>query len=235
MKRAERDLLATLVDEADRIEALARDVQIDDFPTGKANLKALERSYMDWFSRANPHLPEDLRKAFNFEFEGNFFQSRIKTFIQSAHQASPLYSDEAAGIGLSQWAYPFNDAFCGPFLEQKKILLEAAERLAVSVDSVQTLDFLESIFRRLPSAIAALGRASHGQQGLTIKDEYGLQRLIHGSLCLHFSDVQPEDPSPTAAGSGPRIDFVLPEVRVVVEAKMTREGLTEKSWERSWQ
>ncbi len=228
MKKIERDLLAALVDEADQIEPLAREVQIDDLPAGRSNLKALEKSYMDWFSRAIPHLPEDLRKSFEFEFEGGFFQSRIKQFIQNAHRLNPLYSEDAASIGLSPWMYPFNDAFRGPLLEQKKILLEAAERLAVSADSVQTLDFLEAIFRRLPSAIAALGRSSHGQQGLVIKDEYGLQRLIHGVLCLHFADVQPEDPSPTAAGSGPRIDFVLPEVRVVVEAKMTREGLSDK-------
>jgi hypothetical protein len=41
-----------------------------------------------------------------------------------------------------------------------------------------------------------------------------------------FDDVRPEDYVPSKGGGNSRVDFVLPEVGVVVETKMARASLT---------
>ena len=43
-----------------------------------------------------------------------------------------------------------------------------------------------------------------------------------------FEDVRPEDPAPTRAGGSSRVDFLLKRQRIVVEVKMTREGLRDR-------
>jgi hypothetical protein len=61
-----------------------------------------------------------------------------------------------------------------------------------------------------------------------VGDEYDVQYLLQGCLRGLFDDVRPEDPSPSRAGASTRIDFVLKEEQIVVEAKMTRDGLGER-------
>ena len=58
-----------------------------------------------------------------------------------------------------------------------------------------------------------------------MEDEYDVQDFLHGLLRVFFDDVRPEDFSPERAGARSRIDFVLKQERIVVEAKMTRAGL----------
>jgi hypothetical protein len=44
-----------------------------------------------------------------------------------------------------------------------------------------------------------------------------------------FDDVRREDAVPQHAGGASRVDFMLPAAGVVVEAKMTRSGLTDRA------
>ncbi|MEV4674280.1 hypothetical protein AB0K34_21765 [Actinomadura sp. NPDC049382] len=224
MERRQRDQLTALVDEADELERLARNVQ-----TAQGNAEALaqlELKYLPWHARCLTFLPDDLLDKFRFEYEGNFAQWRIKHFLQKALERNSLYNEETAAVGVSPWTYTFNDTFRGPLLDQKRFLLTAAERFGGDVETLNRLDLLETIFRRLPFAIAVLRREVNRQPGLPMKNEYDLQRLVHAVLSLHFLDVEPEDSSPTAAGSAPRIDFVLGDERIAFETKMTRESLT---------
>ncbi|MEV0830758.1 hypothetical protein [Nonomuraea rubra] len=87
------------------------------------------------------------------------------------------------------------------------------------------LDGLEDVFRRLPIAVAVLRQEVRGRPGLTVKDEYDLQRIVHAVLCLHHLDVRPEEYGPSMAGGHPRLDFLLKNERVAVETKMTRTSL----------
>ncbi len=67
----------------------------------------------------------------------------------------------------------------------------------------------------------------HGNRStLTIDDEYDVQDLLHALLRLHFDDVRAEEWTPSYAGGASRVDFLLKNEKIVVEAKKTRNGLT---------
>lgn len=59
-------------------------------------------------------------------------------------------------------------------------------------------------------------------------DEYDVQDAMHALLRLHFTDVRPEEWTPSYAGRSTRMDFLLKPERVVIEVKMTRRGLTQR-------
>ncbi|WP_156077591.1 hypothetical protein [Saccharothrix sp. NRRL B-16314] len=63
---------------------------------------------------------------------------------------------------------------------------------------------------------------------MAIVDEYDVQRVLHAVLRLHFDDVEVEETTPRRAGGSYRIDFVLRQEKVAVEAKMTRPSLGAK-------
>ena len=63
---------------------------------------------------------------------------------------------------------------------------------------------------------------------LEIKDEYDVQDLLHALLRLYFDDIRPEEWTPSYGGGSSRMDFLLKGHDIVVEAKITRKGLTAK-------
>lgn len=63
---------------------------------------------------------------------------------------------------------------------------------------------------------------------VTIKDEYDVQDLLGALLKLHFTDVRPEEWTPSYAGNASRMDFLLKPEQLVIEAKMTRKNLGQK-------
>jgi hypothetical protein len=93
------------------------------------------------------------------------------------------------------------------------------------------MDDLEKVLilcRRFPLLSDTLRKRYGGRQPLEMADEYDVQDLLHGILRLHFDDVRPEEYTPSYAGKHSRVDFLLPRARMVVEAKMTRNGLGQK-------
>ncbi len=63
---------------------------------------------------------------------------------------------------------------------------------------------------------------------LGITDEYDVQDLLHALLRLYLDDIRPEEWTPSYGGGSSRMDFLLKGHDIVVEAKMTRKGLTAK-------
>lgn len=63
---------------------------------------------------------------------------------------------------------------------------------------------------------------------VTFNDEYDVQDFLLAILRLHFDDVRPEEWTPSYAGNSSRVDFLLPKERVVIEAKMMRDSLSQK-------
>lgn len=59
---------------------------------------------------------------------------------------------------------------------------------------------------------------------LLLKDEYDVQYLLHALLKLHFDDVRPEERTQSYAGSSASADFVLPDIKVVIEVKFVRDS-----------
>jgi hypothetical protein len=60
---------------------------------------------------------------------------------------------------------------------------------------------------------------------LEFNDEYDDQYIFRALLTQFFADVREEDYVPSYAGGNSRIDFLLPQYKLAVELKHTRNGL----------
>lgn len=63
---------------------------------------------------------------------------------------------------------------------------------------------------------------------LDVSDEYDVQDLLHALLKVDFTDIRPEEWTPSYAGGSSRMDFLLKEEQSVIEVKKTRATLKEK-------
>jgi REase_DpnII-MboI len=64
---------------------------------------------------------------------------------------------------------------------------------------------------------------------ITMRDEYDVQDALHALLRLYFDTVEPEVWTPSYAGNQSRIDFVLPEHKIVIEAKFFGDKKTNRA------
>jgi len=87
---------------------------------------------------------------------------------------------------------------------------------------------VRAICDRFTVVANALATRHDNRPTLSITDEYDVQDLLGALLKLHFTDVRPEEWTPSYAGNASRMDFLLKVEQVVVEAKMTRKGLGQK-------
>lgn len=86
-----------------------------------------------------------------------------------------------------------------------------------------------SLCRRFHLAARQLAKPRRkGKRPWETVDEYDVQDLLHGLLRLQFDDVRPEEATPSHGGRSSRMDFLLKPERIVVEVKMTRDGLGQK-------
>ena len=63
---------------------------------------------------------------------------------------------------------------------------------------------------------------------ITINDEYDVQDLMNGLLCINFEDVRKEEYTPSYAGGSTRVDFLLKREKILIEVKKTRATLKDK-------
>jgi hypothetical protein len=87
------------------------------------------------------------------------------------------------------------------------------------------LDKLELLANRFHLVAQQLRSRHGGRDTLKIIDEYDVQDLLRALLRLEFDDVRPEEHTPSYAGGGSRMDFLLKNEQVVVEVKCTRDRL----------
>lgn len=98
-------------------------------------------------------------------------------------------------------------------------------------DQVTALDpavSVERICSRIALVIRQLRERYDARSTLKVDDEYDLQDILHALLHLFFDDVRPEEYTPSYAGKATRMDFLLKNESIVIEAKMTRRGLGAK-------
>ena len=94
---------------------------------------------------------------------------------------------------------------------------------------VPAIPLLRQIFENFGKLAGALRQRYGQRQPFEIQDEYDVQDITSGLLKLHFDEVRRETWTPPYAGNASRVDFVLPQTKVVVEAKMTRASLTQRA------
>ena len=90
------------------------------------------------------------------------------------------------------------------------------------------LDALLRILSRFHRVVRQLRDRHDSRPTLEIEDEYDIQDLLHALLVLEFDDIRREEWTPSYAGGSARMDFLLKDPEIVVEAKKTRSGLGAK-------
>ena len=106
-----------------------------------------------------------------------------------------------------------------------------ADKMTDGGDEITMLDpviAVERICGHISLVIRQLRVRHDNRQTLDVEDEYDLQDILHALLHLFFDDVRPEEYTPSYAGKSTRMDFLLKEESVVIEAKMTKKGLGAK-------
>lgn len=87
---------------------------------------------------------------------------------------------------------------------------------------------VERLLKRFHRVARQLHHRHDDRETLIIQDEYDVQDLLHALLCLFFDDVRPEENTPSCAGRSSRVDFLLKNEKIVIEAKMTNPKLKDK-------
>ena len=93
-------------------------------------------------------------------------------------------------------------------------------------DSSGRLDAIQTVVTLAQRSLYVRRELSrrHGERTSLI-DEYDDQDFIRGLLRMFFDDIRSENYVPEYAGSNSRIDFFLPDVKLAIELKHTRESL----------
>jgi hypothetical protein len=93
---------------------------------------------------------------------------------------------------------------------------------SVCLPDPSPLELVATICERFQLVVRQLRERHAKRVTLEIHDEYDVQDLMHALLRLHFDDVREEEWTPSYAGGAARMDFLLKEEEIVIEAKMTR-------------
>jgi len=127
---------------------------------------------------------------------------------------------------LAQESVSVNDA------GEAAALLHLATRMLDSLPlrgrAAGPLDTVLALCRRFHLFALQLERRHAKRPSFSIDDEYDVQDLFHAILALHFDDVRAEEVTPSYAGNSSRVDFYLPDARLMVEVKMTRDSLRQR-------
>lgn len=84
-------------------------------------------------------------------------------------------------------------------------------------------ELLEIIIAGLRRAMHPLEHRRKGATPLSFESEYDIQDLLHALLRPWIGDIRPEENTPSHAGSGARMDFLLPRYKIVLETKRIRD------------
>ena len=224
----EETIYDELILETRRLDARAKDIQGERALTvGSAEIEELVDDYNSWYARALTVIPAELSEKFQDLYEGGVFIKRIKSFLEAPGAVSPLFDEEQESGLMPYWQHPFETTFHSSLLEQRQ-MLTVAKQIAEEAVSSGAIELVVQLGRGLPDLIQALQHRHDDREPFAVKDEYDVQDLIGGVLRMIFEDVRPEDPAPTRAGGSSRVDFLLKRQGIVVEVKMTRDGMRDR-------
>jgi hypothetical protein len=123
------------------------------------------------------------------------------------------------------------DRYISWFHHQRDILSSIpsiVEAKANYTENANPIDLVCNLCERFHLIARQLRANRKDRSLLDVSDEYDLQYLFHALLYLHFSDIRPEEWTPSYAGSSARMDFLLKPEQIVIETKMSRKGLGAK-------
>ncbi|WP_339521944.1 PD-(D/E)XK nuclease domain-containing protein [Pseudomonas sp. EL_65y_Pfl2_R96] len=98
----------------------------------------------------------------------------------------------------------------------------------IELEDADYFALVEKICARFHLVAKQLQSRHGGRDGLEINDEYDTQDLLHALLHIYFDDIRPEEWTPSYAGGGSRVDFLLKDEKIIIEVKKTRPTLRGK-------
>lgn len=112
-------------------------------------------------------------------------------------------------------------------IEQLPFVDEPAPREARNpLPRDQNADLMR-LLKRFDRVARQLRSRHQGRTGFEIEDEYDVQDLLAALLRIDFDDVRSEEWVPSYGGGASRVDFLLKDLKTVVECKKTRASLTD--------
>jgi hypothetical protein len=179
------------------------------------------RRYQQWYSTALQYVrvytPDRLNEFTRFY---GYEPGRFHGFIEALNLGIDENNSNAAEKV---------DRYMSWFSRQRDLLHGIPSIAEAQEEGIETSDPIKSVcnlcerFHFIARQLRANRRGE--REPLDIRDEYDVQYLFHALLQLHFNDVRPEEPTPSYAGSGTKMDFLLRPEQIVIETKMSREGL----------
>ncbi len=133
-------------------------------------------------------------------------------------------------FGMHRWDNQIEVVVANP-TEFYQLLVTLGEEEERRQGSEAVADFpggmvrLEQLCDRFHRVALSLRDRHAKRAGYVIDDEYDVQDLLGALLETRFSDIRPEEYTPSYAGKRARVDFLLKEESIMVETKMARDGL----------
>jgi hypothetical protein len=209
-----------LLEQLDDIEATVSRWQEGAGPSKDEILKVRDE-YLTWYASAQKLVPDEKLAKFRDAYEGGLVIKRIRDFLNSPMERNVFANPDDPSNPFGLYQYSFQDCFRGSAAIQREILYESAQ---VDVPIAEELERLAGLLSRVPDYLKMLVEAGAPE----VVNETDLQRLLHPLLRILYADVRREDLVPQFAGGGSRVDFLLKEVGVILETKMTRPTLTDQ-------
>jgi len=113
-------------------------------------------------------------------------------------------------------------------IEAQKNIATILSEFQPPINLVDAQILVENIIQRFHLVVKEICERYDGRLPFLMNDEYDVQDLLEGLLRLHFDDVRREVPTTEFAGSSTRIDFLLDQEQIGIEAKRTRKKLDAK-------
>jgi REase_DpnII-MboI len=191
-------------------------------PPSAAEIAQVRREYREWHTRARRLLSGEAVTKFDEHRNGGMINAGVQKFLDDPREESVLKAEDGS-FPLGRWQVPFSNI--RNRMEKQRSLIDEGSPEETAAETVAT--DLAAVLRRFPQFLLTLQRRRPDWPiGEAISDESELQVVVEAFLRTLFDDVRPEDYVPSKGGANSRVDFVLPEVGVVVETKMTRASLT---------
>lgn len=107
-------------------------------------------------------------------------------------------------------------------------ILKAFEKFPPIPPKVDILPLIKDICMNFNKFDINIRRRYGSRETIKINDEHDLQDAILSILKMFVNDIRSEDYVPSYAGGNSRVDFLLPEYRLIIETKMTNSTLHDK-------
>lgn len=160
-----------------------------------------------------------------------FHRSTNAPLVTRLREALERQGIELTDSGFLDWrsesAPVRTPAVAAPVVSPMKVPVADGIPIVVE-DHVPTFELLVSVLRRVPVAARPLRHRRRGQSPMMFDNEWAVQDLVEVALRTMFADVRNEEPGPAIAGASSKIDFVVRELTLAIEIKVTKAGRGEK-------